>query len=153
MRTRLEDLAEDPSSRPALRQTTVARGPSLSEGRPIPAGDARPGGPPCLLAFACLRRGLRADCDELRLLRRLTAPRPRGRDATLVARYARLAPQIVARLNAEPGAQARWDEVYEWLVLPCAALVRAGDERGARELLAVWLDDLAAEVLVCEPEA
>ena len=83
----------------------------------------------CFVTTACVAaRGLADDCPELVTLRSFRDGYVLLQEggAEDVAEYYRLAPAVVARVNARPDAGAVWDRVYREMVLPCVRLIREG---------------------------
>jgi hypothetical protein len=83
----------------------------------------------CFLTTACIEaKGLPDDCHELTVLRAFrdthVASLPDG--VPLIAEYYRIAPAIVAAMQARRDAAALFRELYESLVAPCVALIEAG---------------------------
>ena len=91
----------------------------------------------CFLTTACIvAKGLADNCDELQTLRSYRdgylLSREGGRED--VAEYYAIAPQIVKKNDALPGAKARWTALYDSLVSPCVAFIREGDNEAAYRL-------------------
>ena len=105
------------------------------------------GGDGCYITTACVQAmGLGDDCDELMTLRR-------GRDALVqsdesfraaVLDYYRKAPMIVAHIMREPRRDEILRELYETMVTPCVALLKAGKTDEAK---AAYLESYRA---LCE---
>ena len=92
------------------------------------------GGASCFLTSACVAaKGLPDDCHELTTLRRFRdgymASLPCGRCE--IDHYYRVAPPIVAQIKTQPDALAVFERIYTELVLPCVALIEAGDLEAA----------------------
>ena len=78
-------------------------------------------------------RGLADDCHELQTLRDFRDNWLRKQDGgeADVAEYYATAPAIVDAINARPDAQEVWERVYAELVVPCVALIEAGQNEEA----------------------
>lgn len=88
----------------------------------------------CFLTSACVEaKGLPDDCHELTTLRRFRdeymAAQPCGQCE--INHYYHVAPAIVAQIKAQPDALAVFERIYTELVLPCVALIEAGDNEAA----------------------
>ena len=73
------------------------------------------------------------DCEELTLLRAFRddwlAAQPRGKEE--IGHYYAVAPRIVAAIHALPDAGERLHALYQTLVQPCVAAIKAGDMEAA----------------------
>ena len=101
---------------------------------PVYKQDNDGGGASCFLTSACVEaKGLPDDCHELTTLRRFRdeymAAQPCGQCE--INHYYHVAPQIVAQIKAQPDALAVFERIYTELVLPCVALIEAGDNEAA----------------------
>lgn len=88
----------------------------------------------CFLTTACTAaKGLPDDCRELTALRCLRDMhmKPTVSGAALVAEYYRIAPGIVAEVNARSNRMEIWNLVYEDLVAPVVRLTEAGSMEAA----------------------
>ena len=88
----------------------------------------------CFLTSACVESmGLADDCDELMTLRALRDKR-RLYDSSfdaMVKEYYQIAPKIVAAINALPDRKERYAKLYQTLVQPSVAMVKANRENDA----------------------
>lgn len=88
----------------------------------------------CYLTSACVEAlGKADDCEELTLLRAFRddwlAAQPRGKEE--IGHYYAVAPRIVAAIHALPDAGERLHALYQTLVQPCVAAIKAGDMEAA----------------------
>lgn len=80
----------------------------------------------CYLTSACTAaRGLPDDCHELQTLRRFRdewlKKQPDG--ILLIARYYKIAPKIVAAIEAREDRLDVYERIYQELVLPCVKMI------------------------------
>lgn len=83
----------------------------------------------CFITTACMAaRGLADDCMELAELRAFRDGFLRSRDEgpSLIAEYYRIAPRIVAAIDADPGSKAIYEDLYARLVCRSVELIQAG---------------------------
>lgn len=88
----------------------------------------------CFITTACVEaRGLPDDCSELTALRafRDGFMRSRRGGRAQVAEYYRIAPRIVAAINADPRREEIYAELYERLVRRSVALIETGRHHAA----------------------
>lgn len=95
------------------------------------------GGDGCFLTSACVRaRGLADDCEELRTLRAFRdgwlRAQPYGPDS--IREYYRIAPAVVAGIDASPNAADVYDGIYERVILPCIGHIQEGKNEEAFSL-------------------
>lgn len=99
----------------------------------------------CFLTSACTESlGLSDDCDELETLR---AFRDRKKLASseftnLVEEYYRIAPCIVARINALPERKDIYSQLYRDMVAPCVSMIKCGNDDGAQALYTAYVNRL-----------
>jgi predicted ribosomally synthesized peptide with nif11-like leader len=108
----------------------------------------------CFLTTACIRaRGLPDDCYELETLRAYRddwlKEQPDG--PATIEEYYRIAPLIVAAIDATPTAQATWEGLYERLVLGSVNLIEAGRYQEAHGLYRGIVRELQARYLALVP--
>ena len=104
----------------------------------------------CFLTSACVEaKGLPDNCCELTTLRKF-------RDEYLanleygkceIAHYYQVAPAIVAKIKASSYSQETFERIYDELVLPCVALIRAGDNARAHTNYRTYVAKLQAQYL------
>ena len=91
----------------------------------------------CFLTTACVSaKQLPDDCDELQTLRAYRDGYLKSREngPEDIAEYYSCAPGIVKNINALPEADQIWTKLYESLVLPCVAFIKAGENEKAYRL-------------------
>lgn len=91
----------------------------------------------CFLTTACVEaKGLPDDCDELQTLRSFRDTYLRSLDGgeEEIAEYYLAAPKIVESIKKRSDSAMVFDKIYNELVKPCVALIKAGDNQGAHEL-------------------
>ncbi|MEO1328551.1 MAG: CFI-box-CTERM domain-containing protein [Pseudomonadota bacterium] len=134
-------LAAGAAPEPALADRIAAA-------RAARRADAEPSGQAgCFLTTACcVAVGLPDDCWELRVARAFRdgwlAQSAAGREETQA--YYRIAPKIVASVEAGPAPEAVWRRLYAARILPICLLARLGLNRSAHRLYRRMLDELAA---------
>ena len=99
----------------------------------------------CFMTTACCKhRGLPDDCEELQVMRVFRDDYLlRSTDtAALVHDYYRIAPAIVAAVNARPDRDALWEDVYQRI-----RSIMASIEAGLRDKA---IEDYRAMVLHCQ---
>lgn len=100
----------------------------------------------CFLTTAvALRRGQPDDCEELVVMRRFR-DRVLGRAHPDVVLYQRIAPAIVARVEAREDAGAVWAVLYADYLVPILELVRSGRHAEAHAAYRLMVTDLARGV-------
>ena len=106
--------------------------------------------PLCFLTTACIRaKQLPDDCEELQTLRAYRdsylSDRAGGKDD--IARYYEIAPKIVDAIDRLPDAQARWNSMYDQLVVPCVSMILDGRNEEAYRLYRDTVLSLETEFL------
>lgn len=109
----------------------------------------------CFLTTACVRsRGLPDDCEELTILRAFRdgflSTSPEGR--SLIQRYYRIAPGLVAAIDSREDAEAVYEGIYG-TVTDCVAAVREGRFDVALDLYTEMVLGLEAELSYHLPHA
>ncbi len=84
----------------------------------------------CFLTSACMEaKGLPDDCDELETMRRyrdeVLARQTGGKEE--INRYYAIAPDIVENINKRKDAKEIWQRVYDEMVAPCVAYIKAAE--------------------------
>jgi hypothetical protein len=99
------------------------------------------------LTSACVETfGLPDDCDELQTLREFR-DRLKKTDknfAELVKEYYRIAPPIVAKINAQANFKEIYRNLYYQMVLPCVSYIKYGKDDEAVELYTMKVRELQA---------
>ena len=91
----------------------------------------------CYLTTACIvAKDLPDDCEELQLLRafRDNYLRKTERGEEEIAEYYAIAPGIVTAVNNLSNANKVWNELYNELILPCVAGIKAGEFEKVHEM-------------------
>ncbi len=101
----------------------------------------------CFLTTACVvTRGLPDDCHELRTLRKFrdeyVVRTPGG--IALVQRYYRIAPAIIARIDACSLPEQEYRALWSDLVRPCVSLLEHGRKTTALDRYAKVVTDLSS---------
>ena len=91
----------------------------------------------CYLTSACVAaQDMPDDCEELQILRSFRdhylAYLPGGMEE--IEQYYAIAPRIVASINQRADAAFIWKCIYEDLIVPCARMIRGGENECAHRL-------------------
>lgn len=103
----------------------------------------------CFITSACVKaKHLPDDCHELTALRAFRdnwlANQPGGKEA--IEEYYAIAPGIVDAICKKTDAQQRFDSLYADFIVPCVALVDAGENEKAYEAYREMVEKLKGEV-------
>lgn len=102
----------------------------------------------CFITNACIKaKNLPDDCRELTVLRQFRdnwlANQPGGQDA--IEQYYAVAPGIVDALCKKADAQQRYDALYQDFIVPCVALIDAGENEAAYQKYTDMVNKLKGE--------
>ena len=109
--------------------------------------------PGCFITTACVKsRGLADDCDELTTLRQFRdgylKAQPGG--TALIELYYRIAPRIVAAIDARETAGVEYDRLYSVIQL-CVGFIKNGNNQQAKAIYTGMVKELTVKYLKSKP--